>query len=118
MSSTSRAALASVLLAGSLFVVAPALPAAAAAAACSSFHPINAIGVPGRDVAGARDAGAVLYRVGSSGAWRMLTQEQVGESSEAGDGFGEVVVTGDVVGNSCTDILIGVPVRTVAVVQS
>ena len=80
-----------------------------------------AIGSPGEDIGSgttqARDAGMVSLVYGSKGAFtlgwgggsRLLSQEDLGQASEAGDAYGSTLVTGDVNGDGCDDLAIGMP---------
>lgn len=71
-----------------------------------------AIGVPGRDSAGAPDSGAVATRSavdgGNTGLWIDQESPNVSGASESGDGFGEsVALLYD--GDDRTDLVIGSP---------
>ncbi len=73
-------------------------------------------GIPGRDGTGASGAGAVAYQPGSSdgvasSGGRLISQSSSGVpgASEAGDGFGSAVATGDFNGDGKADVAVGVP---------
>ncbi|HWP66992.1 MAG TPA: hypothetical protein VNO26_13915 [Candidatus Limnocylindria bacterium] len=75
-----------------------------------------AIGIPGADVGGSTDAGAVtvLYgaavRLSGSGSQRFdQGTEDVEDCPEAGDLFGSALATGDFNGDGFADLAIGVP---------
>ena len=73
-----------------------------------------AVGVPGEDVAGQADAGAVQVLYGSAdgltGTGPVLTQA----SPEAGDRFGTTVAKGDFNRDTVTDLAVGAPGETLA----
>jgi len=93
-------------------VIAPS--AASAAGAGCSLEDDLVVGTPAEDVGSVVDAGAVTVvyggpaGFGSAGAM-MLTQETIGQVSEAGDRFGAVVTTADLIGDACSELIIGVP---------
>jgi len=75
-----------------------------------------AIGVPGEDIGSIQDAGMVNVLEGgpcglSGGSGRFWHQDEPGimGAAEAGDAFGSALATGDIDGNGCDDLLIGVP---------
>jgi hypothetical protein len=86
---------------------------AAADAGCTLADDL-VVGSPAEDVGPLVDAGVVtvVYSgsegFGSAGGV-VLRQESVGELSEAGDGFGAAIEIVDVIGDACTDLIIGVP---------
>ncbi len=113
---------------GALTIAAsPGAAVAQAAAAPSRGHPVVdfngdgyadlAVGAPGEDLPGAKDAGAVNVLYGSasgvpgSGGNQLWTQdsENTTERAEAGDQFGFAVAAGDVDGDGFTDLAVGSP---------
>jgi hypothetical protein len=83
-----------------------------------------AVGVPGQDVSGAIDAGAVNVYYGSTtsfpfntGTGQRVTQGPAGDSAEAGDGFGTTLAAGNFnnsgAGADHYDLAIGAPYETV-----
>ncbi len=84
-----------------------------------------AVGVPGEDVDGARDAGAVHViegtAAGLSSDFDFLLHEDtngVPRASSAGDRFGSVLGVGGLAGDGREDLIVGVPDETVAGVEA
>lgn len=78
-----------------------------------------AIGVPGEDVAGTADAGAVNILYGgisglSVDGNQIFTQQDTPSAvPEQDDAFGSALTAGDFDGNGCTDLVVGVPDESV-----
>lgn len=105
-------------------------PASAAPLPCSTDRPYRdldgdgfedvVIGDPYATVAGQAEAGTVTILFGDTdgemggGGRRILTQDDLGETPEAGDHFGWAVTTNRTDITGCTGILIGVPGEDVA----
>lgn len=92
----------------------PASAAAAANAGCVLTDDL-VVGAPAEDIGAVADAGAVTIvyggpdgRFGGAGGL-LLTQESVGQVSERGDRFGAAVALADIIGDGCTDLIIGAP---------
>jgi hypothetical protein len=75
-----------------------------------------AIGIPGEDIGGVHDAGAVQILYGTSGGLKttrnqLWHQESTGilDTAEAGDHFGSVLFVGDFNGDRIGDLAIGIP---------
>jgi hypothetical protein len=71
-----------------------------------------AVGAPGKTVNGQAGAGIVYVMRGqqfSLNGVQTLTQESGGETSEAQDGFGQVLATGDFNHDGFADLAVGVP---------
>jgi hypothetical protein len=71
-----------------------------------------AVGAPGKTVNAQARAGIVYILKGqpfSLGGVQTLTQEQGGETSEAQDAFGQILVTGDFNHDGFADLVVGVP---------
>ena len=71
-----------------------------------------AVGAPGKSVNGQTAAGVVYILKGSPNslsALQTLTQEQAGETSEAQDRFGQVLVAGDFNHDGFSDLVVGTP---------
>jgi hypothetical protein len=82
-----------------------------------SGHEDLAIGIPGEDLPGGRDAGAVEVLYGS-GAPRLTSQNDqlwhqdfppVADAAEAGDGFGSSLAAANFGGQAQADLAIGIP---------
>jgi hypothetical protein len=89
-------------------------PAVSAADAGCSLEDDLVVGAPAEDVGPIAEAGAVTVVFGGPGGFgsaggMLLTQESVGEVSETGDRFGAAVAIDGVIGDGCTDLIIGVP---------
>ena len=73
------------------------------------------VGVPGEDVGSTADAGLVTVLLGAAdGSYGRtgavaISQETVGQRSEAGDRFGATIATGEVTGDDYVDLVIGTP---------
>lgn len=83
-----------------------------------------AVGVPGEDVAGMVDAGAVNVLYGSATGLtasddQLFTQDSPGVAgaAEAGDRFGSAVAAGDFNGDGYADLAVGAPLEDVAGLQ-
>ena len=76
-----------------------------------------AIGIPGRDVGGKIDAGAVVVLYGplTTTGSQFWTQDSMGivDSAEAGDRFGSSLADGDFNLDGIDDLIIGIPNETV-----
>jgi hypothetical protein len=81
-----------------------------------------AVGDPGQSVNGAGQAGVIHIRSGATpgqvgdGADATLTQADIGDTPEAGDRFGSVMKIGYLDGDTCADLVIGVPQEDVGTV--
>jgi hypothetical protein len=73
------------------------------------------VGAPGEDVGTTADAGLVTVLLGAAdGSYGRtgavaITQETVGQRSEAGDRFGATIAAGEVTGDDYVDLIIGTP---------
>ena len=80
-----------------------------------------AIGIPGKDVASAQSAGAVVVLYGTSGGLdtsrnQLWTQNLVGPNgAEQDDGFGNALASGDFNDDGFDDLVVGVPFEDIAV---
>lgn len=77
-------------------------------------HPDLVVGAPAEDIGSGVNAGMITVVFGGPGGFgsaggTVFSQESVGQVSESGDRFGAAVTTGDVIGESCVDLIIGVP---------
>lgn len=75
-----------------------------------------AVGAPGRDVNGARNAGSVFLYRGTSNRmvpWREITQTTVGFANEADDNFGQALAAGDIDRDGRDELVIGIPLEDV-----
>jgi hypothetical protein len=79
-------------------------------------YPDLAIGVPGEDVSGVLDAGAVNILYGSAAGLtaagdQVWHQDSAGvqDAAEEGDAFGTALAAGDHGGDGCADLAVGVP---------
>lgn len=80
-----------------------------------------AAGIPGRDVSGAADAGAMMLLYGTAGSglvngglhvWSQASTG-VSDTPEAGDRFGSSLTTGDLNGDGHDELVVGVPYERV-----
>jgi hypothetical protein len=83
-----------------------------------------AVGVPGEDVDGIEDAGAVNVLYGSAAGLtaagdQLFSQDSPGvaDVAEAGDRFGSAVAAGDFNGDGYADLAVGVPLEDVGTAQ-
>jgi phosphodiesterase/alkaline phosphatase D-like protein len=73
------------------------------------------VGSPGSGLGGAAGAGALFFFAGTTGALSpagFVVQEDVGQSSEAGDALGFHVAIGDMDGDGSADVAAGAPIDT------
>ncbi len=118
---------AAVLAAGSIAPVAAAPMVGAALPDCLVAAGVDlVVGLPSYDVGGRADAGAVvvLREVGGQSTLRQPSSRQVlnassfGQTVRAGARFGAAVVTTDLDGDDCLEIVAGAPGAGVAVEPS
>ncbi|HYN75981.1 MAG TPA: FG-GAP repeat protein [Candidatus Limnocylindria bacterium] len=109
-------------LVGSVLLTTAATSAAAPVPLCDVFFDIDkdkhddlVVGTPGEDVGRATDAGTVTVAYGdSTGTFgpfdgRSISEADLGYTSQPGDRFGAVVLTADLNGDKCGDLVIGAP---------
>jgi hypothetical protein len=73
------------------------------------------VGAPGSGLGGAPGAGALFFFAGTAAALApagFVVQEDVGQSSQAGDALGHSVAVGDMDGDGSADVAAGAPIDT------